>query len=143
MRGLGATLPPTAVFAMTREERGVRKSDLARALAAGISAKQWGEKHEVKKSTAYDWAKDPKVKAQVKSIRCRAADRAVGRLASRATWAAEGIVKLADDATSEAVRLSALRTVYSETREACNLSDLEDRVALIEERLDEGTENAS
>jgi hypothetical protein len=59
-RSLGATLAPRTVTTMTGEERDVRKSDLARALAAGISAKKWGEKYKVKKSTAYDWAKDPK-----------------------------------------------------------------------------------
>jgi hypothetical protein len=51
----------------------------------------------------------------VESFRRSAVDRAIGRMAKRVTWAAEGIAKLAKTAESESVRLSALRSILSDT----------------------------
>jgi len=128
---------------MAGEHRQSRKTRLALALAEGVSPRKWASKNKVSKSTAYRWAKEPKVKARANLIRRRAVDRAVGRLAKRVTWAAEGIVKLADNATSESVRLSALRAIYSEMMTGSKFGGLEDRMTQIEERLDAGTANAS
>ncbi len=65
--------------------------------------------NDVPRRTAYRWAGEPAVRAAVESYRRRVIDRAVGRMASRATWAADMIAKLAKSAKSESVRLSALR----------------------------------
>ena len=113
-RSLGATLPPRAVCTMSEVHRQSRKTRFALAVAEGISPQRWARKNKVSKSTVYRWAKEPKVRARIDSIRCRAIDRAVGRMAKHATWAVEGIVKLADNATSESVRLAALRTIYTQ-----------------------------
>ena len=48
----------------------------------------------------------------VESCRRRTIDRAVGQMKKNRIWAAEGIIKLANDAESEEVRLRALRTIY-------------------------------
>jgi hypothetical protein len=128
---------------MSGAVRQVRKIDLALAVAMGISPKKWGEENGVKQSTAYEWAQDPKVKARVNSIRRRAVDGSVGRLSKRLTWAAEGIVQLADNATSESVRLAALRAVSSELIKQSKFGGLEDRVTELEERFDDRNCNAS
>ncbi len=46
-----------------------------------------------------------------------------------------GIVKLADTASSESVKLSALRAIYSEMIATSRFGDLEDRMTEIEETV--------
>ena len=92
----------------------IRKSQLALAIAQGKSIAVWARKNDVPSRTAFRWATEPKVRAKIKSYHRRALGRAIGRLAARVTWAADGIVKLADEANSESVKLSALRSVFSE-----------------------------
>ena len=46
--------------------------------------------------------------------RRRAVGRAIGRMARRVTWAADGIAKLAKRAESESVRLTALRAILAD-----------------------------
>ncbi|MGO9470402.1 MAG: hypothetical protein ACLQVF_40420 [Isosphaeraceae bacterium] len=96
------------------------------------------------RSTAYRWAEEPEVKACANAIRRRTLDRAVGLLSRRVTRAALGIAKLADTASSEAVKLSALRAIYSEMIATSRFGTLEDRVAeLEEERSREHARSAS
>jgi hypothetical protein len=119
---------------MSGEARQNRKTQLALAIAQGISPKRWAEANNVSKSTAYRWAEEPDVKARADVIRRRALDRAVGRLSRRVTWAADGIVKLAHTADSEAVKLSALRAIYSEMIRVSRFGTLEERVTELEEQ---------
>jgi hypothetical protein len=80
---------------MVEQHRQEQKTQLAVALAEGISAAKWARTNGVPKATAYRWFKEPAVRAQIESIRRHAIDRAVGRMARRMTWATEGIAKLA------------------------------------------------
>jgi hypothetical protein len=128
---------------MSEEDRQNRKTDLALAIAQGTSLQKWAEANSVSRSTAYRWAEESEVKAWANAIRRRALDRAVGLLSRRVSWAARGIVKLADTAGSEAVKLSALRAIYSEMIAVSRYGGLEDRVAQLEERSREDTGNAS
>ena len=84
-----------------------------------MGAGQW-----VPNATAYRWSQEPAVRAEIESIRRRAIDRAVGRLATRATWAVDGIVELGENADSESVRLSALRAVMPYEEELRRRSQL-------------------
>jgi hypothetical protein len=118
---------------MSEEGRQDPKSELALAIAQGISIPKWAEANSVSRSTAYRWAEEPEVKACANAIRRRALDRAVGVLSRRVSWAALGIVKLAGTADSEAVKLSALRAIYSEMIAASRFGDLDDRVTDLEE----------
>jgi hypothetical protein len=110
-------------------------------MAQGTAAAAWARAQDppIPRRTAYRWAKDPRVKAAVESYRRRAVDRAIGRMAKRVTWAADGIVKLAKGAASEAVRLAALRAVISDLMAVSNFAGLERRMARIEEQLREQT----
>ena len=92
---------------MSGEHRQSKKTHLALALAQGRSVTTWACANDVPRRTAYRWASEPAVRAAVESYRRRVIDRAVGRLAKHATWAADTIAKLAKDAQSESVRLSA------------------------------------
>ena len=101
-------LPPSAICLMTGESANSQKMLLAAALAGGTSVAKWASSNEVPERTAYRWAAEPEVRSEIESIRRRALDEAIGRLAKRATWAVDGIVGLGENAASESVRLSAL-----------------------------------
>jgi hypothetical protein len=120
-----------------------RKSQLALAIAQGTSITAWARKNDVPNRTAFRWATEPKVRAAIDSYRRRALDRAIGRLAKRVTWAADGIVKLAKDADSESVKLAALRSIFSNMMAVSEFSGLEDRITKIEERLHDRTESTA
>jgi hypothetical protein len=142
-RSFGDTPPPSAICAMSDESLHDRKTDLALAIAQGISLKKWAEANNVSRATAYRWADEPEVKACANAIRRRVLDRAVGKLSRRVNWAADGIIKLADTAGSEAVKLSALRAIYAEMIAASRFGALEDRMTDLEQRSREYIGNAS
>ncbi len=128
--------------AMSEEQRQNLKTQLALAVAAGTSVCAWARAHEVPMRTAYRWANEPKVRGAVETFRRRALDRAIGRMTGRATWAVNGIAKLADSADSESVRLSALRAMLSDMMAVSEFAGLEQRMAQIEEQLRERVGNA-
>ena len=101
---------------MIDQQRESPKTQLTVALAQGTSAAKWARTNGVPKATAYRWPQEPAVRAQIESIRRRAIDRAVGRMARRMTWATDGIAKLAKNAKSESVQLLALRSILADMR---------------------------
>ncbi len=111
------------------------KSHLAVAMAQGFSVKKWARANQVPERTAYRWAKEPKVRTAVEGWRRRALDRAVGRMAKRATWAADQIADLGATAESESVKLAALRSVLSDMMKVAQFSVLEARMVEVEELL--------
>ncbi len=135
-------LPPSVIGAMSDEASPDPKTRLAFAVARGTSLTKWAAANHVSRTTAYRWADEPEVKACVSAIRRRALNRAVGQFSGRVAWAAHGIVDLAANASSEAVKLSALRAIYSEMIAASRFGELEDRMTEIEERFRENTGNA-
>jgi transposase-like protein len=122
---------------MPGEHRKSRKTQLALALVQGVSVAAWARANGVPKSTVYRWAREPDVLTTVKSCRRRASDRAVGTMARRATWAAEAITWLANSADSESVKLRALRAILADLMAVSKYTELEDRIARIEEQLPE------
>ena len=109
-----------------------QKADLALAIATGRTVRAWAKEHDVPERTAYKWARSPEVCTQVKRIRRRAIDRAVGRLSRYASAAADQIAKLAKGAESESVKLQAARAVLADLMQVANYADLEDRIAELE-----------
>jgi hypothetical protein len=116
-----------------------RKTELALAIANPTSVTAWARANEVPKRTAYRWADEPEVRAAVESYRRRAVDRPIGRTARRVTWATDRIAKLAKDAESESVSLTALRAMLSDMMAVSQFAELEQRITEIEEKLDEQT----
>ena len=105
------------------------KTQLALAIAHGISVDKWARKHNVPRTTAFRWAREQKVRAAVEFYRRRALDRAVGRMARHVDRAAGGIAKLAKDAVSESVKLAALRAIFSNMMAVSEFTGLEARMA--------------
>ena len=128
---------------MTGESANSQKMLLAVAIAEGTSVATWASSNGVPERTAYRWAAAPEVRSETESIRRRALDEAIGRLAKRATWAVDGIVQLGENAASESVRLSALRAVMSDFITVSNFAGLEGRVAELEEQFHARTDDAS
>ena len=122
---------------MSGEHRQSKKTHLALALAQGRSVTTWARANDVPRRTAYRWAGERAVRSAAESYRRRAVDRAIGRLARRATWAADTIAKLAKDAESESVRLSAARAILSDMMTVAQFATLEEDVAQLKEQLNE------
>ncbi len=116
-----------------------QKTSLALAIAQGTSVAAWARSNKVAKRTAYRWAKEPKVQDAVKAYRTRAVDRAIGRMAKNVTCAADGIIRLAREAESESVKLSALRAILADMMAISNYAGLERRMSQIEEQLHDRT----
>ena len=116
-----------------------KKSRLALAIAQGQSISAWARANSVPQRTAFRWAGDPKVRRAVESWRRRSLDRAIGRMAGRATWAADGIARLAESAESESVQLRARRALLSDQMAVAKYADLERRMTEIEDQLHEQT----
>ena len=114
-----------------------QKSQLAIAIASGTSVTKWAKLNNVPLRTAYRWARDPDVRDKVDKCRRHALDRAIGTFSRRVNWAARGITKLADAATSESVRLAAFRTIFSNMMSVSEFAELQDRMTQLEEQLDE------
>ena len=109
-----------------------KKTQLAFAIAQGKSVATWVRQNEVPRSTAFRWASEPEVRGVVESCRRRSIDRAIGRMASRATRATDGITKLAKGADSESVRLRAWRSILCDHIAVSKYTGLEGRLAELE-----------
>jgi hypothetical protein len=116
-----------------------KKTSLALAIARGQSVDAWAKKNDVPRSTAFRWASEPEVRREVEATRRRALGRAIGRLSSVALKAANRIVTLSREAESESVQLRACRAVLADQIAVSKFSDLEYRMAEIEEQLDART----
>jgi hypothetical protein len=116
-----------------------RKANLALAIARGESAAAWARKNELPARTARRWAKDPKVRTAIEAWRRRALNRAIGRMASLALKAADGIALLAKSAESESVQLRAWRAILADQMAVAKYPDLEFRMTEIEQQLDRQT----
>jgi hypothetical protein len=88
---------------------------------------------------AFRWAQDPKVRREVEACRRRALSEAIGRLTRMSVNAVDGIVTLAKEADSESVQPRAWRAVFADQIAVSKFSDLEYRMAEIEEQLSERT----
>jgi hypothetical protein len=102
------------------------KTDLALALAHGVSAARWARANAVPQNTAYRWAREPEVRKEVASCRRRLVSRALGRMATHATGAADTIVRIFREGESDAVKLKAAQAVFSQLIAVSRFSDLEE-----------------
>jgi hypothetical protein len=126
---------------MSENESKNQKNQLTQAIARGESVTGWARRNGVPLSTAFRWSRDPKVRTAVQAWRRRALDRTIGRMASLAMKAADGINRLAKSAESESVQLRAWRAIIADQMAVAKFSDLEHRVTEVEEKVRERTGN--
>ena len=120
-----------------------KKGQLTLAIAKGMPVTTWAKKNEVPTRTAFRWASEPKVRAAVEVYRRRVLDRAVGRMTHSVTWATKGIFDLAKKASSESVKLAALRAVVSDMMAVSKFGGLEDRLTQVEGKINARTGNTN
>jgi hypothetical protein len=120
---------------MSGEARKSGKTQLALALAQGVSIAAWAHANAVPAPTAFRWARDPAVRKAVESYRRRTIDQAVGLMAKNSTKAARIIVAAAVHAESESVRLRAARAIFSDMMTVSKYVGLEERMTEIEEQV--------
>jgi hypothetical protein len=117
-----------------------RKTQLALAIAQGKTVALWARDNHVPRSTAFRWASQREVRATVELCRRRSRDRALGRMVRRVNRASDQLAGLAGVAESEWVKLRALRSIFCDVVAVSKLSDLERRMAAIEEGLRDGAD---
>ena len=99
---------------MIEEARQNPKTQLALAIAQGISVTAWACANGVSRRTAFHWAKDPLVRKTVESCRRRMTEQAIRRLVKHTAGAADGIGMLAKVARSESVKLEEFRAILAD-----------------------------
>jgi hypothetical protein len=122
---------------MSKINNEVQKEQLALYLASGGTVADWAQANDVPESTAYHWSGSGAVRDRVEAIRRAVLAEAIKQLGDHAAAAARQIIKLATEASSEAVRLHAARAVLADFMTASNYASLAGRVAELEWRLRE------
>jgi hypothetical protein len=120
---------------LSGEGRKSGKTQLALALAQGVSIARWAHANEVPAPTAFRWGRDPAVRKAVESYRRRTIDQAVGLMAMNFTKAARVIIAVAREAESESVRLRAARAIFSDMMTVSKYIGLEERMSEIEAQV--------
>ena len=120
---------------MTVDELKAAKIELALALAQGVSVTAWARARSMPRSTVYRWASDPEVRSEIEAHRRQAVDRAIGVMANRYAWAANGIVNLAKTSGSDSVKLKAFRSVMTDMIAVSRFSGWDNRLADLEEKV--------
>jgi hypothetical protein len=126
---------------MEKEVRRHQKIHLALAIAEGEPIIAWAQENGVPERTAFRWAQDPKVRREVEACRRRALNEAIGRMTRISRNAVDGIVTLAKESESESVQLRAWRAVLADQIAVSKFSDLEYRMAEIEEQIGKRAEH--
>jgi hypothetical protein len=120
---------------MAKIHNEVQKEQLALHLASGGGVADWARAHAIPDRTVYSWSRSPEVRDRTESIRRAVLAEAVKQLGAHAAAAAGQIVKLAENAKSEAVRLQAARAVLAEFMSVSNYTSMAGQLADIERRL--------
>ena len=122
---------------MQEDARNDLKSQLALRIARGKPINAWASQNEVPLPTAYRWSREPQVRGEVQEWRRFVLNLTIGRLAGLSLKATDGIAKLGRGA--ESVHLRAWRAILADQMAVSKFSDLEYRMAEIEEQLSDQT----
>ncbi len=128
---------------MSKINNQVQKEQLALHLASGGGVADWARANDIPDRTAYAWSRSPEVRDRTECIRRAVLAEAVRKLGEHAAAAAAQIVKLAENAQSETVRLQAARAVLAEFMAVSNYTGLAGRVADLERRVRERSGSSS
>ncbi len=128
---------------MAKIHNEVQKDQLALHLASGGVVADWARANGIPDRTVYTWSRSPEVRDRTESIRRAVLAGAVKQLGAHAAAAAGQIVKLAENARSETVRLQAARAVLAEFMSVSNYTSMAGQLADIERRLRERSASPS
>jgi hypothetical protein len=89
------------------------KTELALAIAQGVSVTAWARANGVSRMTGFRWARDPLVRETVQRCRRRTIEDGIRRISKQSGWAGDGIGMLARIANSETVKLAEFRAILA------------------------------
>jgi hypothetical protein len=110
---------------------------LVLAVATGSTIAAWCKRTGTGRTTASGWQREPKFAEDVAKIRKMLLDEAVGKFTKAVSDVADGMIKLAGSATSEATKLAAQKAVLEHLIQLTEFAELKNRVEEIERRLQE------
>jgi hypothetical protein len=110
-----------------------KKTALGIAMARGQSVAAWARQNGVAERTAHNWSNERIVREACDQWRRRVLNQAIGRMVRRSNKAVDGIERLAQEAESESVRLSAWRAILGDQMTLAKFSSLEHRMKELEE----------
>lgn len=118
---------------------GRKKADevLSLALARGDTVAAASEAASIGERTAYRRLADPEFRRHVVELRAGMVERALGKLADAATEAVDTLRTLLSSGT-DSTRLGAARSILELGTKLRESVELEQRLAMLETRLDEG-----
>jgi hypothetical protein len=106
------------------------------ATATGESTVSFCKRTRVCRATVCKWQSDAEFARDVERLRRKMLDQAVGKFSGAVTTIADGMIKLAMEAVSEAVRLAAGRSVVENLMQISEFAELKTRLESIERKLD-------
>ena len=106
------------------------------ATATGESTVSFCKRTRVCRATVCKWQAEPAFDRDLERLRRKMLDQAVGKFSGAVTTIADGMIKLAMEAVSEAVRLAAQRSVVENLIQVSEFAELKTRLESIERKLD-------
>lgn len=107
-------------------------------VATGTSIAAFCRRTKTARSTVSRWQEDPQFTRDVDRLRRELLDQAVGKFSGAVTTIADGMINLAIEAASEAVKLAAQRSVIENLMAVTEFAELKARLEAIERRIEEG-----
>jgi hypothetical protein len=108
--------------------------NLALFVAAGGKVATWCDSN-VARGTAHHWYRSDEFQRLVADFRRRAVDRAIGKMAKNLGKAVEKIVKLVEEGESQAIQLSAAKSLIDKLVHVQNHTEVKDELRRLDDRL--------
>jgi hypothetical protein len=106
---------------------------LVLAVATGVSIADWCRKTRTNRSTASKWQMEPEFDQAVNAMRRRLLNEAIGKFTGAVCRVADGMVELAERATSEPTKLAAQKAVLENLVEMTEFAEVKKRLDTLEE----------
>jgi hypothetical protein len=102
-------------------------------VATGISIIDWCKQTKTPRTTVSEWQKDPCFDRDVAAIRRQMLNGAIGKFCGAVERVADGMIALAESASSEPTKLSAQRAVMENLVQMTEFSEVKKRLDALEE----------
>jgi hypothetical protein len=106
---------------------------LVMAVATGVSILDWCRQTGTARSTVSTWQKDPDFERDVATIRRQLLNEAIGKFTGAVTRVADGMIQMAESATSEPTKLSAQRAVMEHLVQMTEFHEIKKRLDSLED----------
>lgn len=118
---------------MSNVEEVDTRAAFAMDLAAGMGITEAGAARGIPRSTAFYWAKQPDVRAEVDAVRAEVRRQVVQRLVTECSAALDALHEVLTTGRCEVAKVSAARTVLEQTRHHIEIHELAERIGRLED----------